>query len=107
MSDILDRLRAFRDGAPSIPIDIPEWDIKAFVRPMSAAKHAAIRKGKSESRMAAEIIIAGLVDEKGKPLLPDNAESLAEIENQPSGLVARVMLQIMEHTNGEFDAKNS
>ena len=107
MSDILDRLRAFREGAPTIPIEVPEWGLKAFVRPMSAAKHAYIRKGKSESMMAAQIIIAGLVDETGKPVFPDNAASLAELESQPSGIVARVMLEIMEHTNGEFDAKNS
>lgn len=106
MSDILDRLRAFREGAPTIPIKIPEWGLDAFVRPMSAAKHASIRKGKSESMMAAQIIIAGLVNEKGVPVFPDNAASMAEIESQPSGVVARVMLEIMEHTNGEFDAKN-
>lgn len=108
MSDILDRLRAAREAAPTIPIEIEEWGLSAFIRPISAARHASIRKETNESRMAAKFIIACLMDKDGKPIFEDNAASLAELESQSSGLIGWVLEQILDAVNGSFEkAKNS
>ena len=107
MSDILDRLRAHREGAPTIPIEIPEWGLSAFVRPISSAKHASIRKHGNEARMSAHFIMESIVDEKGKPIFPNDAHTIAELEGQPSNLIGRVTMEILGHMNADFDAKNS
>lgn len=108
MSDILDRLRAAREGAPTIPLEIKDWGITAYIRPISAAKHASIRKDKSESRMAAKFIIACLMDETGEPLFQDTADNMAELEKQDAGLIGWLLEQILETMDARFDqAKNS
>lgn len=108
---LIDRMQAFREGAPTIPVSVPEWSLDAFARPISAAKHSSLRKnyGESESRMAAQLIIHGLVDDKGVQVFTDDVKSMAEIERQPSGLVLRIAGAIMDAMNVEMtvpDAKN-
>ncbi|MGR3495218.1 hypothetical protein [Citreimonas sp.] len=108
MSDILDRLRAARENATTIPIEVEAWGVTAYIKPISAAKHASIRKEKSESRMAAKFMIACLMDKEGKSLFEDNAETLAELESQDAGLVGWVLEKILEAMDARFDqAKNS
>lgn len=108
MSDILDRLRAHREGAPTVPISIPEWKIEGFIRPLSAAKHAAVRKNKDEARLSAQTIILCIVDEKGEPIFKDDAPTMAELVQQPSSLLARISMEIYEQINSDFEsAKNS
>lgn len=108
MSDILDRLRAHREGAPTVPIEIPEWGLSAFIRPVSAARHAGIVKTESKdaARLSARMIIACLVDENGTPIFTDDAETLAELVQQPSTTLLRVAQEIVGEMSGD-DPKNS
>lgn len=108
MSDILDRLRAHREGAPTIPISIPEWGLEAYIRPISAARHAGIVRtyAKSAERLSAQMIVAALVDDKGAPVFQDDADTMAELVQQPSPLLLRVAQAIAGEMGGD-DAKNS
>lgn len=109
MSDILAKLAAHREtGVQTFPIEIPEWDLSCFIRPLSTAKHLGLSKEKSRSRQAARLIVYSLVDASGASIFEDNAASLAEIESQPSPLVARISQEVLEvlGTEDEEDAKN-
>lgn len=108
---VIDRLRAYRESAPLLPIRVDVWDLDCFVRPISAGRHATLRThyGSSESRMAAQLIIHALVDADGKPVFEDNAATMAELENQPSGLITRIAMRILSQMGADADldaAKN-
>ena len=114
MSDILDRLRAHRDAKPSIPFEIPEWEIKCFLKPISAGRHAMLSKseGKNTARLNSRIIISTLVDADGKSIFDDDAPTLKEFLEQDVILISRVSDEIvtalgMAPEDPEDDAKNS
>lgn len=113
MSDILDRLKAYRDGTPTIPFEVPEWGLSAYVRPISANHHANIAKAEKghNARMAARMIMACVVDEKGDQVFKDDAPTMAELVAQPSPLIARIGQDIIRALGmGDDDpdaAKNS
>lgn len=116
MTDVLDRLRAYRENKPSLPISIPEWGFgdgegmeKAFVKPVSASKAAHLRKvyGNSDSRIAAQTIIHCLVDASGKPVFSDDVKTMAELESQNWALVRRVFSEIAEKTGDGTDLEDA
>lgn len=110
MSNVLDRIRARREGRPSIPLEVPEWELKAFIRPLSAGKMASLQKQGNPAIMAAQVIIHGVVDESGKPIFKDDAETLAALTGEEYDLIDRVSAEIGGARTGfdtVDDAKNS
>lgn len=106
MSDILARINA-RRGAAVIPYEVPEWGLKCYIRPLSVAvRFGKIDKLPMAERMA-ETVMFGLVDEAGKPVLPQGAESLAALVSEDHVLIDRIAADIF---GAKFDgdaAKNS
>ena len=114
MSDILERLRAHRESTPSIAFEIPEWEIKAFLKPISAARHALLSKSESRNlaRLNSRLIISALVDEDGKSIFVDDAKTLQEFMEQDVILISRIADDIvtalgMNSDDPVGDAKNS
>lgn len=110
MSDVLDRIRARRDSKPSIPIEVPEWGVSAFVRPISAGKMASLQKQGSVAVVAAQIIIHGMVDESGKQIFKDDADTVAVLTGEEHDLIDRISSEIARAKtvfDTVDDAKNS
>lgn len=107
MADVLDKIRARREAAPTIPLEIPEWDMKCFIRPLSAGKFMSIMKQGNKAEVAAQTIIHGLVDKDGKQIFEDNAESLAVLVGESHVVIDRVSAAIIRAEIDLDEAKNS
>lgn len=106
MSAILERIRARHAAKPDIPISIPEWEVDAFIRPLSAGKMLSLRKSGDQSHIAAQTIIHGLVDKDGKPLFEDDAETQAAILGERNRLIDRLAAAIVMEGDTRDAAKN-
>ena len=106
MSDILDRIKARHAAKPEIPISIPEWELDAFIRPLSAGKMLSLRKSGDQAHIAAQTIIHGLVDADGNRIFKDDAETVAALLNERNRVIDRVAAQIVMEGDLRTDAKN-
>lgn len=106
MSEVLDRIRARHAKKPDIAISIPEWDLQAFIRPLSAGKMAALRASGNTAHIAAQTIIHGLVDAEGKQIFKDDAETAAEILKERHKLIDRIAAEIVMEGDLQSRAKN-
>lgn len=106
MSDILERIKARHAAKPDIPISVPEWELEAFIRPLSAGKVMSLRKLNDQAHVAAQTIIHGLVDKAGNPIFKDDADTQAALVGERWLLIDRIAAAIMLEGNTRDLAKN-
>jgi hypothetical protein len=100
---ILTAARAHFDNMRGQELEIPEWGqegkpLVAFFDPPTLRKRQEInaRCGKSESRQMALTCILCLKDKDGKPLLTDDAETLATLEGASDPkVVSRIAMEVL------------
>ena len=108
MTDVLDRIRARQSVQSDIPIEVPEWGLKAFIRPLSAGKMANLQKLGNAARMAVSGIIWGIVDKDGNPVFKDDAPTMALLLDEHHSVIDRVSSEIIRaDIKDGTDAKNS
>lgn len=95
---LIDVIATKYDATPLQPVEVPEWGVTLYFRPLTPAERASIRKGISENDDE-EMLVAGLIrkalDADGKPVFDDNAETRAALHTKGDlNVIVRIMADV-------------